>query len=438
MAFRWRNIPPKRFFMWYYVSMDFMPKMALGLTLSLFSYSARRRMPYPPPKNFFLIGNQIREGAAEKQRLKLLAKASLIAVPFCMRIFKVVHYVRTSNFGGLLPDTVYNEDCLEGMKRLPDGSVSLAIIDPPYNIGVNTQVNGKNIKNDWDKIDDYQNWMIAMLKETARVLKDTGVLYLWHNDMAQIAELIHNIHKETPFMLRSFCIWDKGDAYRVNAWRNRRADSSTALRSWFNICEYCLHFFKGKDAATGLDLINSNPECYKSLKDWYYSEMRRLGLAKADVHRKYCEATGKSGYMLRHYFCDSQFELPIKEVWEKVYKPLGFSREYEDLRHEYEDLRHTHNMDTRHSNIWHLKPVKSNNRYHTCQKPTGLIERLIRVSSNPGELVLDNCMGSGTTAVAAINTGRHFIGFEKEKKYFDIAQKRIALAQAQTRLDFEE
>ena len=77
-------------------------------------------------------------------------------------------------------------------------------------------------------------------------------------------------------------------------------------------------------------------------------------------------------------------------------------------------------------------------KFHPTQKPTALCEYLIKTYTNPGELVLDNCMGSGTTAVAAINTGRHFIGFEKEKKYFDIAQKRIALAQAQTRLDFEE
>ncbi|MEL7656351.1 MAG: DNA methyltransferase, partial [Bacillota bacterium] len=49
----------------------------------------------------------------------------------------------------------------------------------------------------------------------------------------------------------------------------------------------------------------------------------------------------------------------------------------------------------------------------------------IKTYTNPGEIVLDNCMGSGTTAVACINTGRKFIGFEKEEKYYRIATERI-------------
>lgn len=62
---------------------------------------------------------------------------------------------------------------------------------------------------------------------------------------------------------------------------------------------------------------------------------------------------------------------------------------------------------------------------HPTQKPVSLVEYLIKTYTNEGELVLDNCMGSGTTAVAAINTGRRFIGFELQKEYFDIANKRI-------------
>ena len=52
-------------------------------------------------------------------------------------------------------------------------------------------------------------------------------------------------------------------------------------------------------------------------------------------------------------------------------------------------------------------------------------EILIESSTNPGELVLDNCMGSGTTAIACMNTGRNFIGFEMDRGYYDIACKRI-------------
>jgi len=64
-------------------------------------------------------------------------------------------------------------------------------------------------------------------------------------------------------------------------------------------------------------------------------------------------------------------------------------------------------------------------RYHPTQKPVKLLEFFIRVYSNIGDTVLDNAMGSGTTGAAAVNTGRHFIGIEKEKKYFNIAEERI-------------
>ena len=56
------------------------------------------------------------------------------------------------------------------------------------------------------------------------------------------------------------------------------------------------------------------------------------------------------------------------------------------------------------------------------------MEYLIRTYSNPGDTVLDNCMGSGTTGVACINTGRRFIGMELDAGYFQIASDRIAAA----------
>ena len=64
-------------------------------------------------------------------------------------------------------------------------------------------------------------------------------------------------------------------------------------------------------------------------------------------------------------------------------------------------------------------------KLHPTQKPVALMEYLIKTYTNPGELVLDNCMGSGTTAIACMNTQRNFIGFEMDKGYYDIACKRI-------------
>lgn len=69
---------------------------------------------------------------------------------------------------------------------------------------------------------------------------------------------------------------------------------------------------------------------------------------------------------------------------------------------------------------------------HPTQKPVALMEYLIKTYTNPGDTVLDNCMGSGTTGVACVNTGRSFIGIEKDPAYFASAQNRISEQQKGT------
>lgn len=72
-----------------------------------------------------------------------------------------------------------------------------------------------------------------------------------------------------------------------------------------------------------------------------------------------------------------------------------------------------------------IQKFKTETGLHPTQKPVALMEYLIRTYTNEGMTVLDNCMGSGTTGVACINTSRNFIGIEMDEKYFEIAQKRI-------------
>ena len=66
-----------------------------------------------------------------------------------------------------------------------------------------------------------------------------------------------------------------------------------------------------------------------------------------------------------------------------------------------------------------------NSSLHPTQKPVSLFEYLIKTYTNEGMIVLDNCIGSGTTAIACINTNRRYIGFEKDKNYYKISQNRI-------------
>jgi site-specific DNA-methyltransferase (adenine-specific) len=72
-----------------------------------------------------------------------------------------------------------------------------------------------------------------------------------------------------------------------------------------------------------------------------------------------------------------------------------------------------------------LEFASNTNEFHPTQKPVALFEYLIKTYTSVGDTILDNCIGSGTTAVAAINTGRNFIGIEMDKGYCDIANKRI-------------
>jgi len=77
--------------------------------------------------------------------------------------------------------------------------------------------------------------------------------------------------------------------------------------------------------------------------------------------------------------------------------------------------------------VLYFKTAEDEGKLHPTQKPVALYEYLIRTYSNEGDTVLDPCMGSGTTGMAAINTNRNFIGIEREEKYFNIAQDRLNL-----------
>lgn len=92
------------------------------------------------------------------------------------------------------------------------------------------------------------------------------------------------------------------------------------------------------------------------------------------------------------------------------------------------DLHETVSDGERHPLSWRVFK-RDGDKAHPTQKPVALMEYLIRTYTHEGDVVLDNCMGSGTTGVACANTGRRFIGIERDDKYFAIASERIAAAE---------
>ena len=77
------------------------------------------------------------------------------------------------------------------------------------------------------------------------------------------------------------------------------------------------------------------------------------------------------------------------------------------------------------TNVLVFSNASQKNKLHPTQKPVALLEYLIKTYTNEGDIVLDNCMGSGSTGVACVNTNRDFIGIELDKDYFNIAKQRI-------------
>jgi site-specific DNA-methyltransferase (adenine-specific) len=75
--------------------------------------------------------------------------------------------------------------------------------------------------------------------------------------------------------------------------------------------------------------------------------------------------------------------------------------------------------------ITNIPDLPPNKKLHTNEKPVALLEYLVKTYTNEGNTVLDNCMGSGSTGVACVNTGRNFIGIELDNNYFEIAKQRI-------------
>lgn len=74
----------------------------------------------------------------------------------------------------------------------------------------------------------------------------------------------------------------------------------------------------------------------------------------------------------------------------------------------------------------HFPKIHPSKTLHPAQKPVELLEYLIKTYTNVGETVLDSCMGVGSTGIACKNTGRDFIGIEKDEKFFEIAKKLLS------------
>ena len=113
----------------------------------------------------------------------------------------------------------------------------------------------------------------------------------------------------------------------------------------------------------------------------------------------------------------------VKNNWTAGDLYKNFGNQYECIAYMPKDEFELHSK--RYSNVWLFDRVSADNLLHPTQKPESIIRRLIEAGTNKSDLVLDPFVGSGTTAVCCKQLDRDFIGFEIEKSYMDIAQKRL-------------
>lgn len=329
-------------------------------------------------------------------------------------------------------------DCLIEMKTIPDGSVDLVFVDPPYNIG----------KAEWDKIDNYMEWCAEWIGECERVLKANGAFWISHSKPLVLAELSGMI----GIGLRNWITWDKynGNPFVQAAGTSLQAKTNYHfLRSWQVMAEYLIYHTDEGEWTSQCD--KERGFIFEPLRAYLAEEKQKAGLTNKDVNYAFSEYTQKDGCLDRsvceHYWQTSQWCLPTEEIYNNVLRPLFnrngseyLKRDYEDLRAEFEDLRaefehlrYTFNNPGKMSSVWQIPPAKAT--FHVTPKPEELMKRIVEATSNGGDTILDPMMGSGTTGVVCQATGREFIGIELDETYYELAKKRIKDASAQMALD---
>lgn len=251
-------------------------------------------------------------------------------------------------------DKIYNEDCIVGMKRIPDNAVDCIICDLPYG----------TTRNPWDSVLPLdQLW-----KEYKRIIKARGAIVL--TCQMPFTAVLASSNLE---MLKYEWIWEKSNPTgHLNA-------NFAPMKTHENVLVF------SKSAA-----------CFvKDRNDaMVYNPQYRQGKAYRCTN----------GTTSKNY--DTSHQKQTETIQDgNHYRPLDI-----------------------------IKISSEKDTIHPTQKPVDLMRYLVLTYSNEGDLILDNCIGSGTTAIACIKEKRHFIGFELNKEYYEKACERIRKEQQQLNL----
>lgn len=280
---------------------------------------------------------------------------------------------------------LYNDDCNNVMAKLEDKSIDCVIVDPPY---------GTTAAN-WDKTLPMTDYVIIGEK----------------------------IYQEQDYLL--YC-YQKGISYDIalKEFKERKQQGIWSQYERIVKDEGAIVIFGSEPFSTKLRA--SNPKLYKY--DWIWKKNTVDGFFNAkcrplktvemiSVFSK-SEARAK-GNNMRYY---PQGLVLINKACKDT-RQQGVSDGHKYFRQSTDNNSYVQKYTNYPTEI--LEYARDSKKLHPTQKPVALLEYLIKTYTSEGDIILDNCMGSGSTIIAAINTKRQYIGIEKDKTYFEIAQQRV-------------
>lgn len=247
---------------------------------------------------------------------------------------------------------LYQGDCLEVMKEIPDGSVDMVLCDLPYG----TLLYGCE---SWNHVIPFE----PLWEQYLRVTKENAAILLFGREPFSSAVRLSNLR-----VYRYDWIWEKTIAPDFGMAKLRPRQKHEIISVFYR-----------KQPTYHPQMEPGRP----------YNDVRKRKDRTGATHRPGCRLDQKT------------------------------------------DI---HNPGVRYPSSIQRFGNGNNKSVHPTQKPTALLEYLIRTYTDAGEIVLDNCMGSGSTGVACANMGREFIGIERDRAYFEIAKSRIEETQAQKRI----